>query len=330
MHAEEIPSQSESTRGSAVRHDWSAEEVRALFDLPFSDLMYRAQTVHRENFDANQVQMSTLLSIKTGGCPEDCAYCPQSARYDAGVKAERLMQVEAVLAEARQAKAGGATRYCMGAAWRSPKDRDLDSVCSMIEGVRELGMETCVTLGMLSAGQAERLAEAGLDYYNHNLDTSAEFYGEIITTRNYQDRLDTLAHVRTAGINVCCGGIVGMGEGRADRAELLRTLANLPQHPESVPINNLVQVEGTPLHGAEPLDALEFVRAIAVARTLMPHSMVRLSAGREQMSDETQALCLIAGANSIFLGDKLLTTANPLPDSDTALFDKLGVEPMPI
>ena len=313
MHAEEIPSQSESTRGSAVRHDWSAEEVRALFDLPFSDLMYRAQTVHRENFDANQVQMSTLLSIKTGGCPEDCAYCPQSARYDAGVKAERLMQVEAVLAEARQAKAGGATRYCMGAAWRSPKDRDLDSVCSM-----------------LSAGQAERLAEAGLDYYNHNLDTSAEFYGEIITTRNYQDRLDTLAHVRTAGINVCCGGIVGMGEGRADRAELLRTLANLPQHPESVPINNLVQVEGTPLHGAEPLDALEFVRAIAVARTLMPHSMVRLSAGREQMSDETQALCLIAGANSIFLGDKLLTTANPLPDSDTALFDKLGVEPMPI
>jgi biotin synthase len=240
------------------------------------------------------------------------------------------MQVEAVLAEARQAKAGGATRYCMGAAWRSPKDRDLDSVCSMIEGVRELGMETCVTLGMLSAGQAERLAEAGLDYYNHNLDTSAEFYGEIITTRNYQDRLDTLAHVRTAGINVCCGGIVGMGEGRADRAELLRTLANLPQHPESVPINNLVQVEGTPLHGAEPLDALEFVRAIAVARILMPHSMVRLSAGREQMSDETQALCLIAGANSIFLGDKLLTTANPLPDSDTALFDKLGVEPMPI
>ena len=330
MHAEEIPSQSESTRGSAVRHDWSAEEVRALFDLPFSDLMYRAQTVHRENFDANQVQMSTLLSIKTGGCPEDCAYCPQSARYDAGVKAERLMQVEAVLAEARQAKAGGATRYCMGAAWRSPKDRDLDSVCSMIEGVRELGMETCVTLGMLSAGQAEHLAEAGLDYYNHNLDTSAEFYGEIITTRNYQDRLDTLAHVRTAGINVCCGGIVGMGEGRADRAELLRTLANLPQHPESVPINNLVQVEGTPLHGAEPLDALEFVRAIAVARILMPHSMVRLSAGREQMSDETQALCLIAGANSIFLGDKLLTTANPLPDSDTALFDKLGVEPMPI
>ena len=330
MHAEEIPSQSEPARGSAVRHDWSAEEVRALFDLPFSDLMYRAQIVHRENFDANQVQMSTLLSIKTGGCPEDCAYCPQSALYDAGVKAERLMQVEAVLAEARQAKAGGATRYCMGAAWRSPKDRDLDSVCSMIEGVRELGMETCVTLGMLSAGQAERLAEAGLDYYNHNLDTSAEFYGEIITTRNYQDRLDTLAHVRTAGINVCCGGIVGMGEGRADRAELLRTLANLPQHPESVPINNLVQVEGTPLHGAEPLDALEFVRAIAVARILMPHSMVRLSAGREQMSDETQALCLIAGANSIFLGDKLLTTANPLPDSDTALFDKLGVEPMPI
>jgi len=330
MRVEESRSHTEPTGGSAVRHDWSGEDVRALFDLPFNDLIYRAQTVHRENFDANQVQMSTLLSIKTGGCPEDCAYCPQSAHYEAGVQAERLMQVDAVLAEARQAKAAGATRYCMGAAWRSPKDRDLDSVCRMVEGVRELGMETCVTLGMLSAGQAERLAEAGLDYYNHNLDTSAEFYGEIITTRNYQDRLDTLAHVRTAGINVCCGGIVGMGEGRADRAELLRTLANLPQHPESVPINNLVQVEGTPLHGVEPLDALEFVRAIAVARILMPRSMVRLSAGREQMSDETQALCFIAGANSIFLGDKLLTTANPLPDSDTALFDKLGVKAMPV
>ena len=330
MRAEESRSHTEPIDGATVRHDWSGEDVRALFDLPFSDLIYRAQTVHRENFDANQVQMSTLLSIKTGGCPEDCAYCPQSAHYEAGVQAERLMQVDAVLAEARQAKAAGATRYCMGAAWRSPKDRDLDSVCRMVEGVRELGMETCVTLGMLSAGQAERLAEAGLDYYNHNLDTSADFYGEIITTRNYQDRLDTLAHVRTAGINVCCGGIVGMGEGRADRAELLRTLANLPQHPESVPINNLVQVEGTPLHGVEPLDALEFVRAIAVARILMPRSMVRLSAGREQMSDETQALCFIAGANSIFLGDKLLTTANPLPDSDTALFDKLGVAAMPV
>jgi len=275
------------------------------------------------------VQMSTLLSIKTGGCPEDCAYCPQSAHYEAGVPAERLMQVEAVLDEARRAKAAGATRYCMGAAWRSPKDRDIEAVCDMVEGVRALGMESCVTLGMLSAGQAERLAEAGLDYYNHNLDTSEEFYGKIITTRNYQDRLDTLAHVRAAGINVCCGGIVGMGEGRGDRAELLRTLANLPQHPESVPINNLVQVEGTPLHGSEPLDAFEFVRAIAVARVLMPRSMVRLSAGREDMSDETQALCFLAGANSIFLGDKLLTTTNPLPDSDMALLDKLGVEAMP-
>lgn len=330
MRAEDSQSHTEPTGAPAVRNDWSAEEVRALFDLPFSDLIYRAQKVHREYFDANQVQMSTLLSIKTGGCPEDCAYCPQSARYEAGVQAERLMQVKAVLDEARRAKAAGATRYCMGAAWRSPKDRDIEAVCDMVEGVRALGMESCVTLGMLSAGQAERLAEAGLDYYNHNLDTSEEFYGEIITTRNYQDRLDTLAHVRAAGINVCCGGIVGMGEERGDRAELLRTLANLPEHPESVPINNLVQVEGTPLHGTDPLDALEFVRAIAVARILMPHSMVRLSAGREHMSDETQALCFLAGANSIFLGDKLLTTANPLPDSDTALLDKLGVEAMPI
>lgn len=313
-----------------TRHNWRAEEVRALFDLPFNDLIFRAQTVHRAHFDPNQVQMSTLLSIKTGGCPEDCAYCPQSAHHEAAVEAERLMQVEAVLAEARQAKAAGATRYCMGAAWRSPKERDLDAVCRMVEGVRDLGMESCVTLGMLSTAQAERLAEAGLDYYNHNLDTSAEFYGEIITTRNYQDRLDTLESVRAAGINVCCGGIVGMGEGRGDRAELLRTLANLEQHPESVPINMLVQVEGTPLDGTEPIDALEFVRSVAVARILMPHSMVRLSAGRELMSDETQALCFLAGANSIFLGDKLLTTANPLPGSDVALFDKLGVEAMPV
>ena len=330
MRAEDSQSHTEPTGAPAVRNDWSAEEVRALFDLPFSDLICRAQKVHREYFDANQVQMSTLLSIKTGGCPEDCAYCPQSAHYEAGVPAERLMQVEAVLDEARRAKAAGATRYCMGAAWRSPKDRDIEAVCDMVEGVRALGMESCVTLGMLSAGQAEHLAEAGLDYYNHNLDTSEEFYGKIITTRNYQDRLDTLAHVRAAGINVCCGGIVGMGEGRGDRAELLRTLANLSQHPESVPINNLVQVEGTPLDGSEPLDAFEFVRAIAVARILMPRSMVRLSAGREDMSDETQALCFLAGANSIFLGDKLLTTANPLPDSDMALLDKLGVEAMPI
>ena len=273
--------------------------------------------------------MSTLLSIKTGGCPEDCAYCPQSAHHEAAVEAEKMMQVEAVLAEARRAKQAGATRYCMGAAWREPKERDLDAVCRMVEGVRDLGMESCVTLGMLTPAQAERLADAGLDYYNHNLDTSEEFYGEIITTRSYQERLDTLDHVRDAGINVCCGGIVGMGEGRAERAELLRTLANMPVHPESVPINNLVQVEGTPLHGTAPLDALEFVRAIAVARILMPHSMVRLSAGREHMSDETQALCFLAGANSVFLGDKLLTTPNPLPDRDTALFTRLGVEAMP-
>jgi biotin synthase len=319
----------EDSQNSSIRHDWGEVEVRALFDLPFSDLIYRAQTVHRENFPANQVQMSTLLSIKTGGCPEDCAYCPQSAHHEAAVAAEKMMQVGAVLAEARRAKEAGATRYCMGAAWREPKERDLDAVCQMIEGVRALGMESCVTLGMLTPAQAERLAQAGLDYYNHNLDTSEEFYGEIITTRSYRERLDTLAHVRDAGINICCGGIVGMGEGRAERAELLRTLANLPAHPESVPINNLVQVEGTPLHGTEPLDPLEFVRAIAVARILMPKSMVRLSAGREHMSDETQALCFLAGANSIFLGDKLLTTANPRPDSDAALFAKLGVEAMP-
>ncbi len=322
MHAEDSP-------GHAERHDWRKEEVRSLFDSPFSDLIYQAQTVHRENFDPNQVQMSTLLSIKTGGCPEDCAYCPQSAHHDAGVEAERLMRVEAVLAEARRAKAAGATRYCMGAAWRAPKDHDPETVCRMVAGVRALGMESCVTLGMLSADQATRLAEASLDYYNHNLDSAEEFYGQIITTRSYEDRLDTLASVRAAGINLCCGGIVGMGEGRGERAELLRGLANLPQHPESVPINNLVQVEGTPLYGTEALDALEFVRAIAVARILMPGSMVRLSAGRENMSDETQALCFLAGANSIFLGDKLLTTANPLPDSDAALLDKLGVEAMP-
>jgi biotin synthase len=320
----------ERQRAAGVRHDWRAREVGALFELPFNDLIFRAQTVHRAHFDANQVQMSTLLSIKTGGCPEDCAYCPQSARHEAAVEAERLMPLDAVLAEARRAKAAGATRYCMGAAWRGPKDRDLESVCRMIEGVRALGMESCATLGMLTAAQAERLAEAGLDYYNHNLDTSEEFYGRIITTRTYQDRLDTLASVRAAGINVCCGGIVGMGEDRADRAELLRTLANLPHHPESVPINMLVQVAGTPLHGVAPLEPLEFVRCIAVARILMPRSMVRLSAGREQMSDETQALCFLAGANSIFLGDKLLTTANPRPDKDATLLDRLGVEAMPI
>ena len=313
-----------------LRHDWSRAEITALFDIPFNDLIFRAQTVHRQHFAANQVQMSTLLSVKTGGCSEDCAYCPQSALYDTGVKAEKLMAVQAVLAEARRARDAGATRYCMGAAWRSPKDRDLDAICEMVEGVRELGMETCVTLGMLTEAQTARLRDAGLDYYNHNIDTSEEFYGEIITTRTYQDRLDTLAHVRDAGINVCCGGIVGMGEARRDRAGMLLTLANLPKHPESVPINMLVQVEGTPVAGEAALDPLEFVRTIAVARVLMPESMVRLSAGRETMSDEIQALCFLAGANSIFVGPKLLTTDNPERDRDEALFDRLGIEPMPI
>jgi len=315
---------------SGLRHDWTRNEITALFALPFNDLIFRAQTVHRQHFDANKVQMSTLLSVKTGGCSEDCAYCPQSAHYDTGVKAEKLMAVQAVLAEARRARDGGATRYCMGAAWRSPKDRDLDAICEMVEGVRELGMETCVTLGMLTEAQTERLSDAGLDYYNHNIDTSEEFYGEIITTRTYQDRLDTLSHVRDAGINVCSGGIVGMGEARDDRAGMLMTLANLPKHPESVPINMLVQVEGTPVEGEAALDPLEFVRTLAVARIMMPESMVRLSAGRETMTDEIQALCFLAGANSIFVGPKLLTTDNPERDQDEALFDRLGIEPMPI
>ncbi|NKB57260.1 MAG: biotin synthase BioB [Alphaproteobacteria bacterium] len=313
-----------------VRHDWKETEISALFDLPFNDLIFRAQMVHRQHFDPNQVQMSTLLSVKTGGCSEDCAYCPQSAHYETGVKAEKLMAVEAVLAEARRARDSGATRYCMGAAWRSPKDRDLDAVCAMIEGVRDLGMETCVTLGMLTETQTERLRDSGLDYYNHNIDTSEEFYGEIITTRTYQDRLDTLGHVRDAGINVCSGGIVGMGEARSDRVGMLKTLATMPKHPESVPINMLVRVEGTPVDGEAALDPLEFVRTIAVARIMMPESMVRLSAGRETMSDEIQALCFLAGANSIFVGPKLLTTDNPERDRDEALFDKLGIESMPL
>ena len=313
----------------ALRHDWSTAEVEAIFALPFADLLFRAQTVHRHHFDANRVQMSTLLSIKTGGCPEDCAYCPQSARYDTGVVAQRLMPLDAVLAEARRARDAGATRYCMGAAWRSPKDRDLDAVVPMVAGVNALGMETCVTLGMLSAAQARRLAAAGLDYYNHNLDTSEAFYGEIITTRTYKDRLDTLAHVRDAGIRVCCGGIVGMGESRRDRADMVATLASLPSHPESVPINMLVQVEGTPLNGVDALDPFEFVRTVAAARIAMPRSVVRLSAGREQMSDEMQALAFLAGANSVFVGPELLTTPNPARDRDTALFARLGVEPTP-
>jgi biotin synthase len=299
-----------------------------LFALPFPELIFQAQTVHRMNFDPAQVQISTLLSIKTGGCPEDCAYCPQSSAYETELKASKLMDVETVLAEARAAKAAGASRFCMGAAWRSPKDRDLDAVCEMIEGVKAMGMESCVTLGMLTPPQASRLKDAGLDYYNHNLDTSPEFYGDIISTRTYQDRLDTLEAVRNEGINVCCGGIVGMGEGLEDRVGMIQALATLPSHPESVPINMLVQVEGTPLAGNEKLDPLDFVRTIAVARICMPESMVRLSAGREDMSDETQALCLIAGANSIFYGPKLLTTPNPAQDRDMALLQRLGMSAM--
>jgi biotin synthase len=313
---------------AALRHDWTRVEIRALFELPFPELLFRAQQIHRLHFDPAEVQVSTLLSIKTGGCPEDCAYCPQSASYDTGVEATKLMSVEAVLAEARAAKAAGAGRFCMGAAWRSPKDRDLDRVCEMIEGVRALGLETCVTLGMLEAEQAKRLKAAGLDYYNHNLDTAPEDYGRIISTRIYQDRLDTLERVRDAGIAVCCGGIVGMGETREDRVGLIATLANLPVHPESLPINMLMQVEGTPLAGGTRLDAIEFVRTIAAARITMPLSMVRLSAGRETMSEEAQALCFLAGANSIFYGEKLLTTPNPGATRDRALFDKLGMTPM--
>jgi biotin synthase len=312
----------------AVRHDWTRAEVRALFDLPFPDLIFHAQRIHRAHFDPHAVQLSTLLSIKTGGCPEDCAYCPQSAQYPTGVKAEKLMDADAVIAAARAAKAAGASRFCMGAAWRSPKDRDLDHVCAMVAGVKALGLETCATLGMLDPAQAHRLKTAGLDYYNHNLDTAPEFYGEIITTRTYQDRLDTLGHVRAAGLNVCCGGIVGMGESREDRVGMIHALATLPAHPESVPINLLVQVEGTPLATGRTLDCLEFVRTIAAARIAMPASVVRLSAGREEMSEELQALCFLAGANSIFCGPKLLTTPNPARDRDAALMDKLGLVPM--
>ncbi len=301
--------------------------MQALLELPFPELMFRAASVHRAHHDPARVQISTLLSIKTGGCPEDCAYCPQSAAHETALPASKLMAVDAVLAEARAAKQAGASRFCMGAAWRSPKERDLDSVCAMVEGVRALGLESCVTLGMLSAPQAQRLAAAGLDYYNHNLDTSPEFYGEIITTRTYQERLDTLANVRDAGINVCCGGIVGMGEDLDDRAGLIATLASLPKHPESVPINALVRVEGTPLAAAAPIDAIDFVRVVAAARIAMPASVVRLSAGREGMSDEAQALCFLAGANSIFYGPRLLTTANPVADSDRVLLARLGMSP---
>ncbi|MBX3702220.1 MAG: biotin synthase BioB [Steroidobacteraceae bacterium] len=312
-----------------IRSDWTLAEVQALHALPFADLLFRAQSAHRRHFDPNAVQVSTLLSIKTGACPEDCAYCPQSIRYDTGLEREALMEPEAVIARARAARDAGATRFCMGAAWRSPKDRDLDKVERMVRGVRELGLETCATLGMLTPPQARRLRGAGLDYYNHNLDTSPEFYGEVITTRTYQDRLDTLAAVRDAGIRVCCGGILGMGETASDRASFLHALATLDPHPESVPINNLVQVPGTPLAGTAALDPLEFVRIVALARILMPRSHVRLSAGRAQMSDEMQALCFLAGANSIFYGEKLLTTGNPDTASDHALFRRLGIRPEP-
>ncbi len=312
-----------------VRHDWIKEDALSLFRLPFNDLLFHAQTLHRRYFDANQVQMSRLLSVKTGGCPEDCAYCPQSAHHDTGVKAEKLLPVDDVLAAAGQAQESGATRYCLGAAWRNPKDSDLDDICAMIEGVRALGLESCATLGMLTRPQAERLKQAGLDFYNHNLDTSEEFYGRIITTRTYQDRLDTLENVRHAAIKVCCGGIVGMGETQGDRAGLLTNLANLKPHPESVPINLLVKVVGTPLDRAQDLDSLEFVRTIAVAKIMMPGSVIRLSAGREEMTDETQALCFLAGAGSIFIGDKLLTTGNPEKDRDVLLFERLGLNPTP-
>ena len=325
-----VPPTSATSSGPAPR--WSVDAVIALFELPFNDLLFRAQEVHRANHAPNAVQLSTLVSIKTGGCPEDCGYCPQAARYHTGVDNDTMLDVAEVVVAARVAKAAGASRFCMGAAWRGPKDRDLAPVLAMISEVRALGMETCATLGMLKAGQAERLREAGLDYYNHNLDTSPEFYGEIVSTRDYQDRLDTLDRVRDAGMHVCCGGIVGMGESRRARAGLIAQLANLDPYPESVPINHLVQVEGTPLHdkfhGEAALDPLEFVRTIAIARITMPTAMVRLSAGRREMGEPVQALCFLAGANSIFYGDKLLTTGNPEVGADRALFAKLGLTPL--
>ena len=313
-----------------LRHDWSLDEIRTLFDLPFNDLLFQAQTIHRQNFDPNSVQISSLMSIKTGACPEDCGYCPQSAKHDTELEKERLVSLEEVKQAALTAKNNGATRFCMGAAWRNPTDRNLENVIEMISIVKDLGMETCVTLGMLTRQQTQRLKQAGLDYYNHNLDTSPEYYNEIITTRTYQDRLDTLQHVQEENINVCSGGIVGMGENDNDRASLLQQLANLPKHPGSVPINLLVQVKNTPLFGTETLDPLVFIRTIAVARILMPQSAVRLSAGRNDMSDEMQALCFLAGANSIFYGEKLLTTANPNENNDMKLFGRLGIKPQTI
>ncbi len=315
------------TDKAPIRTDWTREEVLALFDLPFSDLMFRAQTVHRQYFDPNEVQLSTLLSIKTGACPEDCKYCPQAARYNTGLEKEKLMDVDKVLEEARAARESGASRFCMGAAWRVPREKDMPRVLEMVREVKAMGLETCMTLGMLNEDQSHRLAEAGLDYYNHNLDTSPEYYGDIITTRTYQDRLDTLENVRRAGMKVCAGGIIGMGEGLKDRAGLLEQLANLPQQPESVPINMLVKVAGTPLEDQEDLDPFEFIRTIAVARIMMPASHVRLSAGREEMNDEMQALAFMAGANSIFYCDRLLTTDNPDAHNDMELFQRLGIRP---
>ncbi|MES9832501.1 MAG: biotin synthase BioB [Candidatus Thiodiazotropha sp. LLP2] len=311
---------------SQLRHDWNLGEIETLLDLPFNDLVFRAQSIHRETFDPNQIQMSSLLSIKTGACAEDCGYCSQSAKNDSGLEAEKLMPLEDVIQAAEAAKEKGANRFCMGAAWRNPTDKNLERVVEMVEAVNGLGMETCLTLGMLTETQAERLRSAGLDYYNHNLDTSPEFYGNVITTRTFDDRLKTLSHVRDAGINVCSGGILGMGESRRDRASMLRELVNLPKHPESVPINMLVKIEGTPLSQVDDLDPLEFVRTIAVARILMPNSYVRLSAGRGEMSDEMQALCFLAGANSIFYGERLLTTDNPEADQDRALLQRLGMK----
>jgi biotin synthase len=323
----------ETTRGPRIaaepRTDWTRAEVEALFALPFNDLLYSAQWVHRQHFDANAVQVSTLLSIKTGACPEDCAYCPQSIRYTTGVDRHELMPLEEVRAAARRAKESGATRFCMGASYRGPKDSQVEPILEMIKEVKAMGLETCATLGLLRPGQAERLAAAGLDYYNHNLDSSAEFYEKIISTRTYADRLETLERVRAAGVKVCCGGILGMGETRADRVGLLHTLATLATHPDSVPINDLVPIPGTPLQGAAPLEPFEFVRCIAVARILMPRAHVRLSAGRSEFSDELQALCFLAGANSIFYGEKLLTTGNPDTAADQRLFERLGLTPEP-
>jgi biotin synthase len=313
-----------------IRGNWTGPEALALYQAPFNDLLFQAQTVHRQHFDPNKVQLSRLLSIKTGGCPEDCGYCSQSSHHESGLKASRLMAVERVVAEARKARDAGATRYCMGAAWRRPKDRDMDAVVAMVEGVKALGMETCMTLGMLERGQATRLKQAGLDYYNHNIDTSERHYGEIVSTHSFADRLETLSHVRESGIKVCCGGIVGMGEQAVDRVDMLVALANLPEHPESVPINMLIPIPGTPLEKTDPINPIDFVRTIALARILMPKSFVRLSAGRSAMTDEMQALCFFAGANSIFVGDTLLTAGNPGEDHDAALFGRLGIEALEV